>query len=410
MTEPQPQHSWRFRQALLLPALAIAVLTAYFFLSNLPGRYDKDWVHLWTGGKMVVTGHGSDLYNPQLHHEILLETYAGEVPEEVWPLRNQRLGVFFYPPPAAFYYAAIAWLPRGVGCGVNACLCVVFAAWNAWLLRDLTGGKVSWAAGTLVILAFPPFFANYALGQNAMLSMTVVVTAWWLAERDRELLAGMLIGLFVCKPNWLAAVGWIPLVHGRWRLLAGIAAGGAATILATVAVIGTEPFIAYVDLFRQVAAMHELPGYVLRLKCSSLGMFRKWFGVGHTADVLGWGCAGLVGLITVWLVRGRWKPGTVEGRTAMACCLMAALWVNPHLNDYDLMLMAAGAAVMVADFGSLARRSKCIAVAVLLFCYAADPWDHSWSLANVLPLPSFALLAMWAWFAVRTSRIARTAA
>ena len=85
-------------------------------------------------------------------------------------------GLFFYPPPAALYYAAIAWLPRGVGCGVNACLCVVLAGWNAWVLRDLTGGKVSWAVGTLVILAFPPFFANYALGQNAMPSMTVVVT------------------------------------------------------------------------------------------------------------------------------------------------------------------------------------------------------------------------------------------
>jgi len=34
-----------------------------------------------------------------------------------------------------------------------------------------------------------------------------------------------------------------------------------------------------------------------------------------------------------------------------------------------------GAAVMIADFGSLSRRSKCIAAAVLLFCYVADPWE-----------------------------------
>ncbi len=398
MMEPTNQGDRRSRWAPWFTAVTIAVAIAYVYMARLPGLYDKDWVHLWTAGRMVATGQGAALYEPALHYAILQETYGGDVPSGMWPARNQEHGVFFYPPPAGLFYAAFGWMARAPACTVHALMCVLLAVYSGRLLNRLTGDGVPWGLSTLMILAFPPFFANYSIGQNAMVTMAIVLTAWWLVEHDRELLAGCVLGLLICKPNWLLAVGWIPLVHGRWKMVLGTALGGTVVVVATAALLGWDPFVSYFELSRTVVGMHELPGYALRLKSSSLGLFRRCLGIGSAAEVWGWSCAVVVGLVSVAASRGWWKPGTRGFRMMMGCCLMAAMWVNPHLNSYDLMLMSAGAVLMVGEWRWLTVAGRCAVAGVVLLCYVADPWDHSWPYYNAFPVQCFALLAMWGWF------------
>ncbi len=391
----------RFKFELIAKALAVALTTAFLYLCMMPGQFDKDWVHLWTAGRTIVEGKAAQLFDPAVHHAILEKTYAGEIPEHVWPVRNQRYGVFFYPPPASLYYAALAWLPRRVGCAANAVLCVVLAIWCARCLSELFGRRVSGSVALIAILAFPPFFANYALGQNAMLTMAVVVTSFWLAFRDRDFAAGVLLGVFVAKPNWLLAVGWIPLIHFRWRMLAGMAVGGGGVLGLTLLIVGVEPFRDYWGLFPHVAHMHELPGYTLKLKSSALGMFRKMSEVGRLSDVLGWSTAVVTGLATVVLTRKLWRRGEAGWILMVSLSLMTALWVNPHLNNYDLMLMTIGVVAVLAEWPTWSRRQRIAAGVFLLFCYAADPIEQRYGLWRILPLSCFALAGMWGWLAYR---------
>jgi hypothetical protein len=253
----------------------------------------------------------------------------------------------------------------------------------------------------LAVLAYPAFFINLSLGQNAVFTMTVVVIAWCLCERRRDLAAGLVLGMLVCKPNWLFAVGWIPLIHGRWRMVGGMVLGGALVIAGTGLVLGVQPFVDYWAVFRQVAGLQEVPGYYLDIKYSALGLFRKWLGIGQTADLLGWFSCCLVVVSTWRVTRGCWRPGTAAFRRAMACCPLAGLWVNPHLNYYDMLLVAPCATIMLVDWAELGRGSRLAVLALVAFAYLSIPWDEAWAWRRIFPVPTFVILMLWGWCAWR---------
>jgi hypothetical protein len=385
----------------------ILLLVGYGLLAPKTASHeDKDWTHLWLGGRMVAAGHASQLYDPVKQVEVYRQAEPRGEPPPVWEERNRMFGCFNYPPPAALAYAALAWMPMGAAAVVHAYISIAVAVLVAWLLARTLGRPGNGVAGMAVaVLAYPAFFINLSLGQNAVFTMAVVLVAWCLCERRREFAAGAVLGLLICKPNWLFAVGWIPLIHGRWRVLAGTIVGAAATVAVTALVIGVQPFRDYYDVFRQVAGLQDVPGYYLDVKYSAFGLFRKWLGVGQSADVCAWGSCVVVVLATWRATRGSWKPGTPAFRRAMACCLMASLWVNPHLNYYDLLLTAPCAAVLLFDWPDLGGGARAAAVAAVLLAYVAIPWDHTWGLGRVFPVPSIAILVLWAWFVYRSAAL-----
>ncbi len=379
-------------------ALAI-VLAGYALLAPQTAHQDdKDWSHLWLGGRMVASGNASELYNPERQVAVFRQAHAEGKPPPVWEERNRMFGCFNYPPPAALAYAGVAWLPMGTAAVVHAYLSIAVALVAAWLLARAVGRPVLGAVLSLAVLAHPAFFVNLSLGQNAVFTMAVVLVAWCLCERGRELAAGLILGLLICKPNWLFAVGWIPLVHGRWRVLAGMAIGAAGAVAVTALVLGVQPFVDYYSVLRRVASLQDAPGYYLDVKYSALGLFRKWFGVGRAADLLGWSSCAAVVLVTWRVTRGCWRPGSPSFRRAIACCLVACLWVNPHLNYYDLLLIGPCAACVLLDWASLRSRGRIAAWIVLAFAYVAIPWDESWAWRRAFPAPSFAILVLWGWF------------
>ncbi|MFQ5490219.1 MAG: glycosyltransferase 87 family protein, partial [Phycisphaerae bacterium] len=216
----------------------------------------------------------------------------------------------------------------------------------------------------------------------------------------RELVGGVVLGLLCLKPNWLFAAGAVSLALGRWRMLGGMGLGAGAVAAGTALWMGIAPFADYLGVFRQVADLHDMPGYYLAVKYNGLAVFRKWLGPGVAADVLGWlSCLLLV--VATWRVTRRCGQGPSATLRAGACCVTACLWVNPHLNYYDLLLMAPCTALIFWDWSTLSRPGRWVAVAVAVFVYIALPLDHSWAWGRVLPLPSFSILAVWGWFAYR---------
>jgi hypothetical protein len=178
--------------------------------------------------------------------------------------------------------------------------------------------------------------------------------------------------------------------------------GAAGVLGATLILLGPRPFVDYADLFGKVSQVNQIPGYRLSLQYNGLGLFRKWLGAGSTAaDVLGGGSCILLALVTWRVCRGAWQPGTRRFQLMMACSLMAALWINPHLYYYDLVPAAICLVPLVLDWKMLGRTGRAVAVLVSIFTYAAVPWDRLWSWGTVFPVPCFAILALWGWFACR---------
>ena len=400
------------RLVILGPLLLVALYWYGAKLAPLTAQFDnKDFSHLWLGGRMVVSGHAKDLYSPQIQELVYRESNpAGESPR-VWTEHFREVGCFYYPPPMAWFYALTAWLPLATAAVANAYINILLVLALSWWLSRGALNRPAWSAVCLAVLAFPPFFENLALGQNAVLTTAIITAGWALCGWRRDLGAGVVLGLLACKPQWLLAVAWIPLVHGRWRVLAGMIAGAAALNLAMVAVTGPDPFVLYAHRVIELSNMYREPGYVLALQYSGLSVFRKWLGLGAMADWLGWGTAVLLVGITWWATREHWRPGTLEFRRLWACSLLVSLWINPHLFQYDLLLMVPCLVAIGSDWNSLMRWEKAIAAVLFVVGYVALPWDHSWRFGRLIPVPNAAILANWAflvWLLGQQRRICST--
>lgn len=393
----------RFGQVLVLMIL----LGVYvFFLAPLTSQgHDKDWSHLWLGGRMIVTGHADRLYDPHAQVEVYRQADPEKKSPTVWSARNEIVGGFFYPPPTALGYAALAWLPMRHAAVVNAYLNLALALIVAVVLAKVLRNRLPWYTISIALLAYPPFFVNLSLGQNGIISLVLLVISWWLVGEKKDLLAGVVLGLLIFKPNWLLAVAWLPLIHGRWRVLAGMIIGADAVALATVLILGIDPFLQYAEMFGHLTDLEQLPNYNLALTYNGLSVFRKWFGIGALADCVGLLSCALVALTTWKVTWSHRKPGGRSFPLVIGCSAAAMLWVNPHLYYYDLMLTVVAVAAMLLTWDKLGvpgRITVCIIAAV---AYLAVPWDDevmwSWPWRRFLPVPSIATLALWAWFVCR---------
>ncbi len=389
---------------LMLWAAVLLVVLQYCFVAPQAGAHtneSKDFSHLWLGGRMVAAGHAAKLYDPVAQERAYRDADPTGRGPAIWLDRNRLVGGFFYPPPMALAYSTLAWLPMSTAAIVLAYVNIVLGLLLAWLVARWLGSSASEAAVALAILVYPAYFMTVALGQNSVMTMGVILVAWMLCDQRRDFVAGLVLGLLICKPNWLVAIGWIPLVHGRWRLIAGMACGGAGIALGTVLITGTQPFLEYFQVVRVLAGLHEMQGYNLSLTYNGLSVFRKILGVGDLADLLGW-CGSLILILTTWRIsRGAGKPGTIHFKWLMGCSLSAALWVNPHLFYYDLTLTSICVVLMASSWRELTGRQRLWTAALIVSIYLAIPLDQMSPWAAVLPIPSLTTLAIWAWFCCR---------
>lgn len=393
--------------------IVVVALVQYCLVAPLAGdqaNANKDFSHLWLGGRMVVSGHADMLYDPQMQERVHREADPLGRSPGIWIERNTIVGGFFYPPPTALAYSVLAWLPLRTAAVVLAYLNILLGVGMVWFLARRIHGRLSVGLVGLALLLYPAYFVTVALGQNSVVTLAVVLLAWWLCDRDRDFIAGLVLGLLICKPNWLLAVGWIPLIHGRWRVLAGVGCSVFGLVAGSISLIGIEPYLGYMDLLRNLANLHELPGYNLHLTYNGLSVFRKWLGAGQAVELLGWCSSALMILVTWRVTRGRWKPRTGEFQLLMGCCLAASLWINPHLFYYDLTPTVACVVLMGAAWPRLGRGGRQLTAALIILTYLAIPVDDFWPWKNLVPLPSFTTLGVWLWFCWQLAGQRRTIA
>jgi len=366
--------------------------------AGLEANAGKDFSQLWLGGRMLVAGRTAALYDPEVQKAVYRQADPQGRAPAVWTQRDQMIGSFFYPPMTAAVYSTLSWLPLTTASVVNGYLNIGFALLSAWFLSHALTPCVSFRTAALAILVFPACFVALALGQNALASLAVILAAWHLCSRRRDLAAGLVLGLLVLKPNWLLAVAWIPLIHGRWRLSLGVMTTSATLVAGTAVMVGLQPFHRYLILLDDMSILQELPAYNLALTYNGVSLFRKWLGVAPLSDCVGW-CSSLLIIMTTWrLTRGLWRPGTADLQRLLACSFLAAMWVNPHLFYYDLTLTVPAVTVMVLECRRFGTAGRLATAAIVAVAYAGLPWDQRWSWGHLCPVPTLATLSMWLWF------------
>lgn len=355
----------------------VGLSAAYAGTAPAAAARDGDLVHLWIGGAAAARGEGDRLYDPALHRALLAEAFPGGPPAALWSPRNDALGAFFYPPPAALGYAPLGSLPMRVAARVHPYLHLGAGLGAAAALARLSG-LGGWAAAAVVLTA-PATFHGHVLGQNGVYTLLLLGLAGLLAARGRAGAGGGLTGLLIAKPSWLLALLPAPLALGGWAAAAGAVGGAAAAAGASLLLPGPGAWAAFFERLPGLLRLSALPDYPLHLQ----------YGLPAVGQRLGLGAGAGVGVgLLVWVLTVR-RARRADPALAFALAVAAAGLTSPHVHPYDLIAGLPGLCLLLAR----APRLGLGALLVHHLGQAAEGLDGS---GLALPPATIGALLTWA--------------
>ena len=196
----------------------------------------------------------------------------------------------------------------------------------------------------LLALAFPAVFINLGHGQNGFL--TVALFAGALAVLDRRpLVAGILIGLMIYKPQFGLMIPMVLIATGRWRVIFAAAATVVALLLVTLIAFGPDVWPAFMAsmTFTRIVLLEQ--GDVGFFKMQSVFAWVRLWGGGVT---LAYVIQSLVTLSVAAALVWFWRSAARYPLKASAL-LIGTLLATPFCLDYDLMLLAPAIAFLAID-------------------------------------------------------------
>jgi len=341
-----------------------------------------DFMSFYAVSKLALTGHAAQAWDP----------YAHQAAQDA--IFGRRLGywAFFYPPAYLLVCAPLALVPYGFS------LCAWLAGTTAaavllarqWLKQQAPAVFI----GLIPLLAFPALWINTGNGQNAALTTALFLGGCLLLDR-RPVIAGLILGLLVIKPQLGLALPFVLIASGRWKPFAGAAVSAAGLSLAGWWLVGTDGYLAFLHNGALARATLE-QGLVSPARMQSLfAALRLW----HAPLWLAYGAQILLALgviASACLIVWRYRPD----RFGLSALMVAAtLLMSPFLLDYDLLLSAIplGWLVMSGLKNGFRPWEKSVALAVFILPLVA----RSLALNLHLPLTPLVLVIFYVMVARR---------
>jgi hypothetical protein len=315
-------------------SLALTCLSILYLLATSHGTLDAwgrplgtDFSNVWTAGQMALDGRAPEAWNWAAHYQVQQAAHGDPgVPFYGW----------HYPPPFLLLATLLATLPY-------------LAALFVWQAASLAGAVKVYRAilpgkgALLPALGAPVVLVCLTHGHNGFLTAALLGGGLLLLDR-RPLLAGLLLGCLVYKPQFAPIIPLLLLAGFHWRAIAGACASAALLIGATLAIWGWPVWQAFLDslpLTRQIVIEQGETGWY-KIQ-SAFSAVRMWGGSVPLAYAVQ-GAATLAAMGAVlWLTRTA-RPNL---RNAAICA--AAMLSTPYVLDYDLVVLGMGAAFLVAD-------------------------------------------------------------
>lgn len=358
----------RVRAIAVLSGLA-TLATLSFLFATADGTLDgfgrplgTDFSNVWTAGRMALDGNAAEAWLWSAHHAVQQATHGStDVPFYGW----------HYPPPFLLVAAALATIPY---------LWALFVYQAATLaaLAILVRGIVPGPGILLVILGAPVVLVCLGHAHNGFLTAALLGGGLLLLDR-RPLLAGLLLGCLVYKPQFALIIPPLLLIGGHWRAIAGAAASAAILVAATLAIWGVPVWRAFLDslpLTQKIVIEAGATGWHKIM--SPFAAVRMWGGgieAAYTVQAL----ATVVAIAaTVWIAR----TAAPALRNAAACA--AVLVATPYVLDYDLVVLGVSAAFLFAD--GRARGFLPYDRSLIALVWAAPLFARQVAEATLLPL------------------------
>ena len=333
----------RERGRLVAWAVLVASLVGIvFLLAGSTGPNDSygrplgtDFASFYAAGTLVGDGLAVQAFDQAAH-------FARE--QAIFGLGTQYYA-FQYPPVFLLVGAALAQLPYlpALALWQTVTLVLYLLAMRA-ILASAPNGVAPDRLWLLLALAFPAVFINLGHGQNGFLTVALFGGALALLDR-RPLIAGMLIGLMIYKPQFGLMIPLVLVATGRWRVIMAAAATAIMLLLVTYAAFGPAVWPAFFAsmTFTRVVLLEQ--GDVGFFKMQSVfAWVRLWGGPVALAYLI----QVIVTLATATALVWFWRSNARYPLKASAL-LVGTLLATPFCLDYDLMLLAPAIAFLALD-------------------------------------------------------------
>ncbi len=444
---------WLTRERIRLVAVALLIASSAGFLFlvvtshgavDLQGRpLGTDFSNVYAAGSYVLGGDANAAFDPP-------QQFARE--QAIFGATTQFYG-WHYPPYFLFIAAALAWMPYGLALAVwqaatlGLYLLVIRASVatsfrgpptgparsgrpddklrgspesittetqertprprlrKSWLwIPDsrsaASGMTVEWL---LLALAFPAVLLNVGQGQNGFLTAALLGGALVVLDR-RPILAGILFGLLVYKPQYGLMLPIVLGVSGRWKCFGAAAATVVILTIATTLTFGASVWGAFLDSTHFTRTVVLEQGNTGWYKIQSVFAWARMWGApipvayalqGVTIVALGAALARL------------WRGAAPYPLQAAALCL-ATILATPYSFDYDMMVLAPAVAFLAVDglVRGFAPWQKTLLAGVWLVPLVARSIAH----VSLIPLGVPIMLAMFVLILRRSELFAPTMA
>jgi alpha-1,2-mannosyltransferase len=367
------------RIRMVAAAVLIASAAGFLFLVvtakggvDLQGRpIGTDFANVYAAGTYVLEG------NPNAPFDSLSQ-YIRE--QAIFGASTQFYG-WHYPPYFLFVAAPLALMPYGLALFVWQAITLVLyllairsilvsfrgarsaspesittergaqspniSLWQRWLWipdsRFAASGMT--ALWLLLALAFPAVLINVGHGHNGFLTAALIGGGLVCLDR-RPLVAGILFGLLVYKPQFGLMIPVALAAGGYWRPFISAAITVVVLTIVTTVAFGASVWHAFLvgaEFTRTVVLEQGDTGWY---KIQSIFSWARMWGapvpIAYGIQLV---VTLAIGVATAWLWRSKNAPFPVK---AAALCL-AAILATPYTLDYDMMVLAPAIAFLAAD-------------------------------------------------------------
>jgi alpha-1,2-mannosyltransferase len=429
---------WLSPERIRLVAIALLIASAAGFLFlvvtshgavDLKGRpLGTDFSNVYAAGTYVRDGNTDAAFDPP-------QQFARE--RALFGDGTQFYG-WHYPPYFLFIAAALAWLPYGLALAIWQTVTLgLYLLVMLGILSSFRGARSAspesiiteakqqaphlgsikqwlWipdsrfaASGTtadwlLLALAFPAVLINVGHGQNGFLTAALLGGALLVLDR-RPLLAGILLGCLIYKPQYGLMLPIVLGVSGRWKCFAAAAATVVVLTIVATLTFGTsvwDAFLASTHFTRTVVLEQGNTGWY---KIQSVFAWARMWGA---PIALAYALQGATIVALAAALAWLWHSAAPYPLQAAALCLGTIL-ATPYSFDYDMMVLAPAIAFVAVDgfnrgFGPW---EKTILAAVWLMPLVARTIAH----VSLVPLGVPAMLTMFALILQRSEAFAAPA-
>jgi alpha-1,2-mannosyltransferase len=306
---------------------------------DLQGRpLGTDFSNVYAAGTYVLGGDANAAFDPP-------QQFARE--QAIFGAATQFYG-WHYPPYFLFVAAPLALLPYGLALAVWQAVTLglyLLAIWG--IVNTASSGLslsgVGWG-WLLLALAFPAVLINIGHGQNGFLTAALLGGALVVLDR-RPILAGILFGLLVYKPQYGLLLPLVLGASGRWKCFAAAAATVAVLTIATTLTFGASVWSAFVESTHFTRTVVLEQGNTGWYKIQSVFAWARMWGAPVPWAYAAQGAATVaLGAALAWL----WRSAAPYPLKAAALCL-AAILATPYSFDYDMMVLAPAMAFLAVD-------------------------------------------------------------